>query len=158
MSDDVFGKPIYSYSRAQAIEDGVLVDVSVMAKEAGITSPVALTRAAYEACVEWTHEDTLKTGIPQDTAGRLWDVLWMLRVAVNSGVNHVNHPSTHGREDHLLYRLTVVERPGSPVPQVPGVRYANRNEVVLQAKMHGGDNVTATNADPVITILLWGED
>jgi len=35
-SEDVFGPVIYAYTRAQAIEDGVLVDVSKMAKEAGI--------------------------------------------------------------------------------------------------------------------------
>ena len=36
---------ISSYSRAQAIEDGVLVDVSTVAKEAGIKFPVAMTAA-----------------------------------------------------------------------------------------------------------------
>ena len=38
---------IHSYSRAQAIEDGVLVDVSETAREAGFTVPVAITRAAW---------------------------------------------------------------------------------------------------------------
>jgi type I site-specific restriction endonuclease len=33
--DPIFGEVIYSYTRAQAIEDGVLVDVTDMAKEAG---------------------------------------------------------------------------------------------------------------------------
>jgi hypothetical protein len=37
---------IHSYSRAQAIADGVLIDVSATAREAGIRCPVALTRAA----------------------------------------------------------------------------------------------------------------
>jgi hypothetical protein len=35
---------IHSYSRAQAIEDGVLSDVSSAAREVGIRYPVALTR------------------------------------------------------------------------------------------------------------------
>ena len=42
---------IHSYSRAQAIEDGVLIDVSTVAREAGITYPVALTSAAWGRCV-----------------------------------------------------------------------------------------------------------
>ena len=39
MNDDFWGEPIYEYSRKQAIADGVLVDVSIMAQEAGITLP-----------------------------------------------------------------------------------------------------------------------
>ena len=38
---------IYSYSRKQAIEDGVLVDVSEMAKEAGFKFPVAMTNTVW---------------------------------------------------------------------------------------------------------------
>jgi len=40
MSDNV----IYSYTRAQAIEDGMFVDVTETAKEAGFKYPVAITR------------------------------------------------------------------------------------------------------------------
>ena len=42
---------IYRYSRAQAVEDGVLVDVSKIAREAGITFPVAVTCAVWEQCI-----------------------------------------------------------------------------------------------------------
>ena len=38
---------IHSYTRQQAIEDGVLMDVSETAKEAGVRFPVALTRAVW---------------------------------------------------------------------------------------------------------------
>ena len=38
---------IYAYTRAQALEDGVLVDASEIAREAGIGFPVALTRAVW---------------------------------------------------------------------------------------------------------------
>jgi hypothetical protein len=34
---------IHRYTRAQAIADGVLIDVSAVARKAGITYPVALT-------------------------------------------------------------------------------------------------------------------
>lgn len=36
-----------TYSRAQALEDGVLVDVSETAREAGIKLPVALTATVW---------------------------------------------------------------------------------------------------------------
>jgi hypothetical protein len=67
---------IHRYSRADAIRDGVLIDVSETAKEAGFRYPVALTAAAWERCV------TVPPGVAcQDEAGRLWDVLHMLRCA-----------------------------------------------------------------------------
>jgi hypothetical protein len=67
--EDVFGEAIYSYSRRQAIEDGVLVDVGPelfanpaeredMPKQAGFQVPVALTYAAWVDCVEWSPEDS----------------------------------------------------------------------------------------------------
>ena len=36
MAQEIFGDVIYSYTRAQALADGVLVDVSERAKRAGI--------------------------------------------------------------------------------------------------------------------------
>jgi hypothetical protein len=41
---------ISRYSRADAIRDGVLIDVSAVAREAGIRYPVALTCAVWEQC------------------------------------------------------------------------------------------------------------
>ena len=72
-----FGEIIYSYTRKQAIADGVQVDVSSTAKEAGIRFPVFITRTAFDAYV------TLPPNVSgQDEAGRLWDVVWMLRFAI----------------------------------------------------------------------------
>lgn len=76
---EIFGEPIYSYSRAQAFADGNLVDVSHTAREAGFRVPVALTRMAWEDCVAWDDDDTQRKHWPQDEAGRLWDVLSMTR-------------------------------------------------------------------------------
>ena len=66
---------IDAYTRAQAIEDGFLVDVSDTAREAGFTIPVAVTRGVWDRIV------ALPEGYRgfQDEAGRLWDVLWMAR-------------------------------------------------------------------------------
>ena len=46
-----FGAVVYSYSRSQAVADGVQVEVSKIAQEAGIRFPVFLTRAVYDAYV-----------------------------------------------------------------------------------------------------------
>ena len=72
---DPFGPVVFRYTRRQAIEDGVLVDVTEAAREAGFRIPVALSRAAWERLV------ALPEGYRgfQDEAGRLWDVLWMAR-------------------------------------------------------------------------------
>lgn len=70
---------IHSYTRAQAIEDGVLVDVSDVAKEAGSKLPVAITRAAWARYVEVPRGLELRG---QSVDGRLWDVLFMLHVAI----------------------------------------------------------------------------
>ena len=70
-----FDPVISVYTRAQAIEDGILVDVSETAREAGFTIPVAVTRAVWNRIV------ALPEGYRgfQDERGRLWDVLWMAR-------------------------------------------------------------------------------
>mgnify|MGYP000128521510 CR=1 FL=1 len=67
---EFFGEVISTYSRAQALEDGVLIDAGHMAKEAGFRWPVAITAAAWDDCVAWTDEDS-RTQVPQDLAGRL---------------------------------------------------------------------------------------
>ena len=43
LTREIFGEPIYSYSRAQALADGVLVDVSERARCHGIKYPTACT-------------------------------------------------------------------------------------------------------------------
>ena len=79
--DEVFGPVIFSYTRKQAIEDGVLVDVSETAREAGIKLPTALTQAVCEQYVVVPPE---MKGL-QDESGRLWDILWMFSCSVRAG-------------------------------------------------------------------------
>jgi len=68
-------KIISSYSRKQAIEDGVLIDLSQWAKETGFVMPVACTSAVWGQYIEPPAE--LK-GLGQDVRGRCHDLLWML--------------------------------------------------------------------------------
>ena len=92
-SESVFGEVIYAYTRAQAVADGFQVEVTATAKEAGILFPVFLTRAVYDAFV------TVPPGVTgQDEAGRLWDILHMLRFAI-----HKAQPD----QDRLYFALYV---------------------------------------------------
>jgi hypothetical protein len=71
--DPIFGPVIYAYTRAQAIADGVLVDVTETAEEVGFKLPVAITEALHN-CLTPTKADQ---AIGQDYDGRLWDVIWL---------------------------------------------------------------------------------
>jgi hypothetical protein len=76
-NDSPFGDVIYTYTRAHAIADGFQVEVTKTAQEAGIRFPVFLTRPVYDAYV------TMPPDVEaQDEAGRLWDLLTLLRDAI----------------------------------------------------------------------------
>jgi hypothetical protein len=68
---------IYAYTRSQAVADGFQIEVTKTTQEAGITFPVFITRGVFELCVAIPPDVTA-----QDEAGRLWDVVWMLRFAI----------------------------------------------------------------------------
>lgn len=73
---------IFAYSRAQAIADGVLIDVSGTAKECGFRYPVAVTAAVWGAYVSVPEEVSY-----QDEMGRLWDILSMVRFGIKVSPN-----------------------------------------------------------------------
>jgi hypothetical protein len=72
--EDGFDTVISAYTRAQALDDGELVDVTEEAKKAGFKYPVAVTRALFE-----TLQNRPKW---EDFSGRLWDVFQLLHVAI----------------------------------------------------------------------------
>jgi len=115
------------YTREQAIKDGVLVDITNTAKEAGIRFPVAITINAWNKCV------AVPIGLEgrQDEDGRLWDVIWMLKVAINNA----------GKTDRIYYKLLVVGKD------------KRQHMTTLKAVVGPGDNY-----EPVITIMLPDED
>jgi hypothetical protein len=83
--ENFFGGVIYSYSRSQAVADGVQVDVTKTAQEAGIKFPMFLTRAVFDAYV------AVPPGVTgQDEAGRLWDLVWMTRFAILRSQGHTD--------------------------------------------------------------------
>ena len=91
--ENFFGGVIYAYSRSQAVADGVQVDVTKTAQEAGIKFPMFLTRAVFDAYVAVPPDVT-----GQDEAGRLWDLVWMARFAILR---------SHGHTDRLPVALYV---------------------------------------------------
>ena len=119
---------IYSYTRVQAIADGVLVDVTETAQEAGFHDPVAMTATVFGAYVE------APADVPgQDADGRLWDILWMLRHAIRRS-------SDNGRQ--LLFQLHVQNSESTPP------------ELVTLKAVCGPDD----DGWPVVTIMLPHED
>jgi hypothetical protein len=101
-NDSPFGPVIYSYTRAQAVADGVQVEVTKTAQEAGIKFPMFLTRAVFDKYVAVPPGAT-----GQDEAGRLWDVVWMARFAIlraRPGVDRIP-VALYVRNDNRAARL-----------------------------------------------------
>ena len=119
---------VYSYTRANAIADGVLIDVSKMAKEAGIKYPTTVTDNLYHSYIVPSLE-LAKMG--QSIDGRLWDLLMMF---------HFN--ARKSNSDILNYICLFQMKPGSEAV-----------EKTIKAHIGPGDT-----AEPVITLMLPGDD
>lgn len=138
--EDFFGPPISVYTRQQAIEDGVLVQLSGdgyegddwiprMVAEAGIKWPLAMTVPVFSDCVCLTKAAEKAMN---DIQGRLWDVLWMFSEAVRR--------LPEGRDQFLFDLYVVVNR-------------VKPSRVQLKAVCGPGDD-----GEPVITIMYPHED
>ena len=121
--------PIFaSYTRKEALSDGVLIDAGSMAQEAGFTVPIAFTANAWHDCVSWTDADSEKQ-THQDPLGRLWDVLTMALYGIKS-------TKRSGRS--LLFSLYRIPRDGESI---------DAREATLKLIIGPGDR-----GEPVITI------
>ena len=120
---------VFAYTRAQAIADGVLVDLSkgaegTLCKELGFKPPIAITSAAFAATAG-------KAAPGEGVRGKLWDVLYMMRMAAKSAGD---------KTDRVYFSVRVWD--------------GEKNELVhLWALCGPGDT-----PDPVLTIMLQGED
>jgi hypothetical protein len=118
-----------AYSRAQAIEDGILVDVNAVApdliKNAGIKFHVAMTNTVWGEYVE-----VPEGVVGQDWKGRLFDILWLFRFAAK------------GAATDLIYFSVLVRNDARPP-----------KEVRFKAVCGPGDDT-----EPVITIMREDED
>ena len=128
-NESPFGEVIYSYTRAQAVADGVQVEVSKVAAEAGIKFPVFITRTVFDSFV------AVPEGVSgQDEAGRLWDVVWMLRFAIRK--------SQHGQ---------------SRLPFALYVRNDNHKPRLIKLIARCGA-LDIDDAQPAITVMMPDED
>lgn len=126
---DFLGPPIDIYNRKQAIADGVLVDVTFMAAEAGIACPVAVTRPVWDRYIV---PDDASRMLGQSEHGRLWDVV------------------------SLLWHAAGRFRPDVPEVRFPVAFVMNGDlakTVVLKAVAGGGDR-----GELVLTVMMPGED
>ena len=122
-----------SYTRSQAMADGMLVDISEAAAEAGFRVPVAMTRTAWADSVEWPQATAEQKATLQDEGCRLWDVIYMAMKAgrVSEGMS---------RTVFDLYRVPATGKGIKP----------RRTSLVMQ--IEPGDT-----GEPVITISMPGE-
>ena len=124
---------IASYTRAQATQDGVLIDVSKMAKEAGFVIPVAVTTAVWNEYI--VPSDKLRE-YGQSEDGRLWDMLYMLYIRIKRG-----GASTSRLRFEVGFMMDTKLR--GPAQRI----------IVFLSVCHAGDAM-----EPVITIMLPNED
>ena len=121
---------IFSYTRAQAIDDGVLADLTSWATETGFKVPVACTSAVWHGYVV-PPQATKPLG--QSERGRAHDLLWVLFVAIKASKN--------AKRDQILYRVLFLQAPGKTV------------EVTLKAHFGPSDD-----GELVVTIMLPDQD
>ncbi len=119
---------ISSYTREQAIEDGILVDLTKWAKETGFVFPVACTAAVWGQYIE--PPDNVKSC--QDVRGRAHDLLSMFFHAIRR---------SGGGADRLDFRVRLLQQPG-------------RHELVNFKSICGPGDA----GEPVITIMMPDED
>lgn len=124
----IFGEVISTYTRAQAIADGVLFDISKLATEYGIAFPVAITAGAHAKVIAFDEKKLMGWG--QDIEGRTWDVLTMFKNAAKRAAGSEMRFSVFVRCNDRRLR-----------------------EIHLKAICGPGDT-----AEPVITIMLPDED
>ena len=136
-ADSFWGTPISVYTRAQAIADGVLIDVTEHAKSYGIKFHTVLTAAVWNDCVAWDEEDNKRKGTAQDETGRLLDVLamaaWRMRAA-----------SRDDGENRAVFSVLRTPRDGK-----------GRKPRAAELVVHIGPG---DHHEPVITIMFPGED
>ena len=121
-----FGEVIYFYTRARAISDGVIIDISELAKEAGFKVPVAVTEALYNGYLV-PSESCEKFG--QSISGRTWDLLILLHLACKSA-----------KENTLLFSVRMLLETGSEVVEMKSViGPGDKGEPVMTIMLPGED-------------------
>ena len=135
-----FGPIIYSYTRSQAVADGVQIEVTKIAQEAGIKFPMFLTRAVFDKYV------AVPEGVTgQDEAGRLWDIVWMTRFGIIRSNARASVPGMVG---------------GAPCTRIPVALYVrndNRFSRLIKLVATCGP-LDLDDPQPAITLMMVDED
>ena len=128
---DFFGEPVATYTRAEAIADGVLVDLTEWASAesgfmGGFSVPVAVTAGV------WDLVDNIPARVQgfQDVRGRAHDLLWMASLAARRG---------NGSETQFAVLMDVA---------------ASRRRKHVFTLAIGPDD----NGGPCVTVMLPGKD
>ena len=138
---------VYAYTRAQAVADGVQIEVTKTAQEAGIKYPMFLTRAVFDAYV------AVPPGVTgEDEAGRLWDVVWMTRFAILRSRGHTVGGATCTRLPVALY----VRNEPDACPVGCTQRYPTGAKLVKLIATCGPLDID--DPAPAITLMLPDED
>ncbi|WP_331765077.1 DUF6573 family protein [Nocardia sp. NBC_01388] len=126
MSDTIFGEVIHAYTRAEALADGFMHDITELASEYGFRYPVHVAQYAWADAIAWPH-----TASCQDETGRAWDVLTMARFALRAAISR---GKTSGPVRFTVVRITAPDR-HEPEP------------ITLEIELGPGDE-----GEPVFTI------
>ena len=129
MTPDKDWNVVFEYSRAQAIADGVLVDVTEQAKQIGFKIHTALSATLYHGYVE--PPAGLGGSFGQSVTGRLHDVLTLALFAARASKG----------TDRVYFKVSFLMAPG-------------KSETVdIIAHIGPGDTPT-----PVLTIMMPEDD
>jgi len=138
---EIFGDVISTYTRQQAIEDGFLVDVTTTAREAGFRWPVAVTRRLWDMIDNPPNRQ-------EDTRGRLWDVVWMAKLAARRSTGQA-----------IRFQMILTRKETKIITDPYSKRYGKPHTAIvkniwLKAVVSG----EGPNGGPCITIMLPDED
>lgn len=128
------------YTRAQAIDDGVLVDLTEWARETGFKVPVACTAAVWDVI----EPNVAEQALGQDARGRGHDVLWLAWLAIK----RKRHDEWTPERPELLYEV------GFAMKGRGEGRMRKRFET-HRLKIHSGPG---DEGEHVLTIMLPEED
>jgi len=128
MSKDESWNVVYSYSRDQAIADGVLVDVTEEAKAIGFKLHTVVTDHLFHGYVE---PPAGLDGEGQSVAGRLHDLMVLALFAARRAMN----------SDRVTFKVDFLVAPG------------RKETIEVIAHIGPGDH-----GEPVLTIMLPEDD
>ena len=128
MNKDESWNVVYSYSRAQAIADGVLVDVTGEAKAIGFKLHTVVTDHLFHGYVE---PPVGLDGEGQSVTGRLHDLMVLALFAARKAMN----------TDRVTFKVDFLMAPG------------RKETIEVVAHIGPGDH-----GEPVLTIMLPEDD